>query len=243
MGRFDKRALGFVPFIFFQVWSGQAHADSFQGVLENNRAVHQFNKEELVEAKAGFTKALGDLTARAEVHFNLGTAFLAAKEPKKAIQEFDVALKMNPIDELKYKISFNKADAYIALKRLPEALASYQEALGVKPDSREVKFNIELLIASSAKGDGDGDGKSDGKDQNKQDKQNQQDQQNQQKQKDQERRQMPQQPKPTPKPFSSDQLSKQDVSRILEELKRQEDQIRERMQREGGRDAPIGNDW
>jgi hypothetical protein len=38
-------------------------------------------------------------------------------------------------------------------------------------------------------------------------------------------------------------LSQQDVGRILEEIKRQEDQVREKMQREGGKDAPRDKDW
>lgn len=223
----------------------EAQAGPLKGVRRNNDAVRDFKAEKTIEAMNGFTSALSDLPDSADVHFNLGSSFMANKDDDKAIQEYDVALKMKPTDELKYKIYFNRAEAFTKQKKIAEALDSYQNALKVKPDSIEVKTNIELL-AKSGEGGGEGD-KDDKNDKDGKDKKEPpKDPKDQKDQKDQKNQPKPQEgpsPKPTPRPFKSEQLSQQDVGRILEELKRQEDQIREKMQREGGKDAPRDKDW
>ena len=128
---------------------------------------------------------------------------------------------------------------------MPEALDAYQKSLESNPNSIEAKQNIELLVAAG-EGEGEGDG-DDKKPQDGKDKKDQKDQKDQ-KPKDGEGPKPPEPPKgpqgkPTPKPFKSDNLSQQDVGRILEELKQQEDKIREKMQREGAKEAPRDKDW
>lgn len=241
-GRFEAGLKSVVPFAFGLLLfaSERATASEFDGVRRNNTAKKQFQAERPVEALDGFSKSLEDLPDRAEIHFNIATSFMALKEDDKALKEFDVALKTNPSPDLEFKIHFNRAQVLATKKETARALDSYQQALRINPESTEVKHNIELLMAAG-EGDGEGDEKSDKKDPNKQDKDG--DPQNQPNQQPDQKPQQGPTPKPTPRPFKSEQLSNQDVSRILEELKRQEDQIRERMQREGGKDAPREKDW
>ncbi len=240
-GRFEVGLKGLLPFAL--IMSGltieSAHASQFDGVRRNNSAKRHYQAERPVEALDGFSKTLEDLPDRPEVHFNIATSFMALKEDEKALKEFDVALRMGPSPELEFKIHFNRAQVLATKKETARALESYQEALRLNPESKEVKTNIELLMASG-EGKGEGDEQNDKKDPNKQDPNG--DQKNQQQPQDQKPQQGPT-PKPTPRPFKSEQLSSQDVGRMLEELKRQEDQIRERMQREGGKDAPREKDW
>jgi Ca-activated chloride channel family protein len=256
-GRFELGLKVILPFaIFFcteYACAGYAiageFAGEFDGVLMNNQAVSNFKKELPVEALDGFSKSLANLPDRAEVHFNIATSFMALKEDEKALREYEVALRASSDlsntanAELTYKIYFNRAQIFASQKKTAEALRSYQEALRIRPDSREVKTNIELLMMS---GDGEGEGESGDQNKDQNNDQNKDSKQNQNQSQDKPKQEKPQSgptPKPTPKPFKSEQLSQQDVSRILEELKRQEDQIRERMQREGGRDAPLEKDW
>lgn len=217
-----------------------ARADEFRGVRRNNRGVNEFKSEKFVESLDTFTKTLSDLPDSPEVHFNIGNAFMANKDDLKALTEFNVALRMSPSPELEFKTLFNRAQALANQKQIAEALDSYQRALKLKPDSVEVKTNIELLMASG-EGEGDGDSQDSGKE-GKDQKDQQKDPKNQDQNKDQKPQSGPT-PKPTPRPFKSEQLSQQDVGKILEELKRQEDQIRGKMQREGGKDAPREKDW
>lgn len=247
-GRFEaglKSAAWWILPLALLAGAQPAQASEFDGVLQNNKSVRDFKGERFVESLDGFTKSLSDLPDSPEVHFNIGNGFMANKDDAKALTEFDVALKMGPSKELEYKIHFNRAIALATMKRTAEALDAYQQALRVKPDSVETKTNIELLMKQ---GDGDGEGEDEKKNQDPskdgKDQKDQKDQKNDPK--DQQKQDQPPKgptPKPTPKPFKSEQLSQQDVGRILEELKRQEDQIRERMQREGGREAPREKDW
>lgn len=249
-GRFEAGlksiAWWILPMAFVFGAATPARASKFDGVLRNNQSVREFKGERFVEALDGFTKSLSDLPDSPEVHFNIGNGFMANKDDAKALTEFDVALKLSPSPELEYKIHFNRAIALATMKRTAEALDSYQRALKVKPDSLKTKTNIELLM-KQGDGEGEGDDENKNQDPNKNDK----DQKNQKDPKNDPKDQPPKQdppksgptPKPTPKPFKSEQLTQQDVGRILEELKRQEDQIRDRMQREGSREAPREKDW
>jgi tetratricopeptide (TPR) repeat protein len=243
-GRFESGLSVLALMLVFGGMAPEARAggfDEFRGIRENNRAVGDLKSEKPVEALDGFSKALGDLPDDPTVHYNLGTSFQANKDAAKAASEYDVALTLNPAPELAFKINFNRALAYAELKKYDEALSAFQAALILKPDSKEVKKNIELLLQS-----GDGDGQSDNQQQKPNDKpddKSKDPKQNQQQPNQQQQPQTGPTPKPTPRPFKSEQLSQQDVGRILEELKRQEDQIREKMQREGGKDAPRDKDW
>lgn len=245
-GRFEsglKSWVGWIVLISASVGSPSAvHADELRGVRRNNQAVQDFKSERATEALEGFKESLADLPDSAEIHFNLGTSFVANKDEDKALSEFDVALRQNPSKELAFKIHFNRAAVLAAKKNIPEALSSYQEALNIKPDSVEAKTNIELLTAGG-EGEGEGDKEEESDDKKSGDKNKDP--------KDDPNQQNPPKPpekknpgaKPTPRPFKSEQLSQQDVGRILEELKRQEDQIREKMQREGSKEAPRDKDW
>ncbi len=222
-------------------FSSQAHADEFKGVRQNNKAVGNFKEERFVEALDGFTKSLSELPDSAEVHYNVGVGFMANKDDAKALTEFDVALKSNLSAEIAFKANFNRAVIFQGQKKVPEALDAYQRALEVKPDSVETKHNIELLIAS---GEGEGEGEGESKsDQNKEGKEPKEGKDQKPPEKPSDQQQTGPTPKPTPRPFKSEQLSQQDVGKILEELKRQEDQIREKMQREGGKESPRDKDW
>ncbi len=220
-----------------------SRADEFRGVRQNNRAVLDFKSERYVESLDGFTKSLSDLPDSPDVHYNVGSGFFAMKDEAKALSEFDVASRMNPAKDLAFKIQFNRAQVFANQKKVPEALDAYQKALEANPDSVEAKHNIELLVAGG-EGEGEGDDK---KPQDGKDPKDQKDQKDQ-KPKDGDGPKPPEPPKnpqgkPTPKPFKSENLSQQDVGRILEELKQQEDKIREKMQREGAKEAPRDKDW
>lgn len=220
-----------------------SNVSAFKGIRENNRAVESYRSEKPLEAFEGFSQALGTIPDDPTVHFNIGRTFAANKDADKALSEYDVALGLGPDPELEFKLHFNKAWIFAEKKNFDSALQEFQEALRLKPDSKEVKKNIELLISSSG-GDGEGDQnqKQDSKDQNDKGKSGpNKDQDQKQDQKDQPKPGPT--PKKSPKPFQSEQLSQQDVGKILEEIKRQEDQIRERIQREGAKEAPREKDW
>lgn len=231
----------------------RAQAGELRGILRNNEGVKKLEAGRKVEAYDRFTDALADLPFAGEVHYNLGNSFLENKEFDKAMSEYRQAVKLAPGDsarekDLRFKALFNAGVAAAEGKKVDEALGLYQQALDTRPESIEAKTNIELLTRQQqGGGEGENQDKKDpkGDQQNKDKKNDGQDNKDQDKKGQDKKEQQSQQPKPkpTPKPFKSEHLDQQDVNKILEELKRQEEQIRARMQREGAKDAPRDKDW
>jgi Ca-activated chloride channel family protein len=214
-GRFEVAA-GLLIAIFMP--SEFAQGSELSAVLKNNDGVRRFAAERYVDAYDRFTEALAEDASQGVIHTNIGTAFLANKEFEKALTEYEVALKRNLSDEHRYITHFNAAWAAVGSKKIDLALSHYQQALAIKPGDEDVKRNIELLF----QGGGGGGGDQDDQNQNQDQKDGQGGGQKQEPQQFQSQR-------PTPRPFKSQDLSKDDVNRILEELKRQEEQIRAKM--------------
>ncbi len=222
-------------FVIIMICASGASAGEFRGILKNNEGVKNFKNKRSVEAYDNFTQALGDMPFQAELHLNLGDAFSEHKEYDKAMQEFDTATRLTQSPPLKFAALYNAAEAASQKKEIDLALNYYQQALDLNPDSKEVKTNIELLLAGGQGGSGE-----QAQDQKKKDDQSDG---GQQQQKPKQNGQGQQQQKPKPKPYNSNDVSEQDVGRILEELKRQEEDIRAKMQREGAKDVPKAKDW
>lgn len=229
--------------LFMFVAAGFASVDAFAGELgairDNNEGVKRFEKGRANDAYHKFTEALADLPFDGTVHSNLGDTFLANKEFDKAMSEYREAIRLSPGSSRKEKLVrfhslYNMALIHSMEKRIDEALETYQLALDIIPDSIETKTNMELLIQS---GGGGGKGEDENKDKKPQDGEGDQQQQQPQKFDDKKKE------KPKPKPFDSKDLSQQDVNKILDELKQQEEQVRAKMERQGAKDAPPDKDW
>lgn len=229
-----------------------ASASELRGVMRNNSGVRKFGAKNGIQALDDFTGALSDLPFSGAVHFNIGNSFIMRQDYEKALSEYAQAIKdanseSHQDRETRFRALFNSAVALTELKKTDEALMSYQNALAIVPNSIETKTNMELLIAS---GGGGGDDKDNDKEKKQNDKGKGKDDKKDKDQKDgdkdDKKKEEPQKyenPRSTPRPFKSEEMSPQDVKRILEELKRQEEQIRARMQNEQRKDAPPDKDW
>ena len=249
--------------LIFLLLASAAHANDLDAVLQNNRGVKNFNDKKPVEAFDKFTSSLAELPFSGVVHYNIGTTFLANQELDKAVSEFREAVRTSPTKsaqdrKVRFFSYFDAGVALTAAKKTDEALEAYQHALDENPDSVETKTNIELLTQNQGGGgpdkdQSDKDDKDDKKKDQKQDpkkdpkggkdpKDPKDNKDNKQPPKDPKQDQKPKE-KPTPRPFKSEQLSQQDVGKILDELKQQEEQIRARMQNDKVKDAPAEKDW
>ena len=206
-------------------------------VYKNNKAVGMFADEKIVDSKMQLEKEVVNYPKVGALHYNLGFIHENSKEPEKAIKEYLSTAKATDDQDLKFQSLFNAARVYGEQKNIPSALQYYQAALEIRPESEEVKNNIELLFQGNGGGGGDSD-----KEQ-KSDDQNKKDQKQQQQPKDPDQQKKDQNKKPAPKPFKSQDLSEQDVRRILDELKRQEEQIRAKMNDKKSKETPNGKDW
>lgn len=249
-----------LSFFFVSAMSfAQDASNDLSLIWQNNSAVREITQGKNLEAHENFVSLLARAPYDSYIQFNIGSSLDVLGEAEKAEQSYveilkstDKLLQMNPsvkdlkkIFSVRFATLFNLGTHAGAKKEVDKALDYYQRALEISPDSREVKTNIELLI-QQGQGGGQGDNQNqdqndssgEGKDQKDQDKNDQKDKkQNKPDEKKDE------QQKNQPKDFDSKQMSKEDLKRILEELKEQEQGIRAKMQRKGDKNDSNAKDW
>ncbi len=247
-------------------WSYSVNFPHLKSLWLNRQANTQLKAQNYTTAFDSYIKTLEFDPFSAETHLDLGLTYEGQKQPEKAAPSYENALKYAKNDDVKFMAYFNQAQLLGKEKKVDEALALYQKALGVEPASKETKHNIELLIQLQQQDQkGGGDDKKDQKDQkdqdkNQQDKQDQKDNQDQKKDqkdnKDQKQddkdgkdkkkespRQYGQNPKQQPRPFKGQELSEGDVKKILGEIKQQEQKIRSEYNRKEVKEQPRDKDW
>jgi tetratricopeptide (TPR) repeat protein len=203
-------------------------------VYKNNQAEKLFKEDHILDSKNILQKEVVDHPDKGELHFNLGLAHELSQEPDKAAQEYGITVRSTKDRELQFKSLFNIARLFGEKGDLKNALKYYQLALELNPDSEEVKTNIELLFQQNS-----GKNNSQSKDQKKENKDDKNQQQQSQGQKNDQEKQNKQQPQQ----FKSKDLSERDVQRILDELKRQEEQIRAKINNDQHKESPVEKDW
>lgn len=231
--RFNKTTIVLLP-VFLA--SASVHGNTLGAYLKNREGLKKYEEKAYYPAYQEFLKALQNDPMNPELQLNMGRMLEANEEFNKAEKAYRGALQILPKDSpIKFEVLFNLAGVQAKQKRIDEALATYQMALDLKPDSIEVKNNIELLWLS---GGGEG-GEGQDQDKSKQQQQNQK----QGDRGDRPDNQPDQQQKNKGRRFDEKDISQQDVKRILDEIKNQEQSIRANEYEKGARDAPKGKDW
>jgi tetratricopeptide (TPR) repeat protein len=225
-------------------------AQSPMTAYKNLEGVKALQAERPYKAYQNFTEALKDESSNEALQFNLGTSLYANKEVEKSEKQFKASAESAQSEKIQFLSWFNAGVAAGEQKKVPAALEYYQRALALNPASKEVKTNIELLLQQQS-GGGESDDKDKNtdkntdknKDKNKdKDKKDGKGDQDKDDKKDQDK-QDEKKPKPSPKPFKSEELTERDVKNILEELKRQEQQIRGRLNDRKSKDQDPDKDW
>ncbi len=194
------------------------------------------------------------------VHSNLGILFSLDKKNDEALKSLEFALKLAVAQqdlEKQFAIRFNLGTFFGAQKKIPQALENYQAALEIKPDSKETKHNIELLVENKSDGEsGDSEKKQQKGDGSGQDQEQKDDSKNGDQEKDQEKdkdgddepekkkkQEYKENSKYKPRPFNGVDLSEGDVKKILGELKDQEQKIRANFEKKERKDKNNEKDW
>lgn len=86
--------------------------------------------------------------ARLKSHYNLGTRSLRDGEPEKAIEEFQVALAMEPNRGSTYALL---GTAYAAASQREAALEAYRKALSLEPNEAAHYNNLGTLLAEEGR--------------------------------------------------------------------------------------------
>lgn len=188
--------------------------------------------EDLVfDAHKKFLQATIKSGELAEVRMNLGLSFELSGDKENSLKAYNMAEKVaegNP--GLEFMARYNKARLLAEQKKIPLALKEYQSALEINPESVEVKANIELLMQQQQGGGGGGEGED--KDQKGEQGKDPKDDPDAKIKKN-----------PKNSEYKSQNLSKKDVQKILEELKNQEQNIREKEYNQGVKEKSRDKDW
>lgn len=191
-----------------------------------------------VKADKNYNRSLNNDPHRWIARYNFAVTQMGLENLNDSLKELEVLEKEVSSaksgvfrNEILFKIKFAKGFLYGLIKDIPKALDSYQEALGLKPNSYDVKKNIELLT-SEKKGGGKGgesseqskdgeDGEASDSDNNTNDGESDKNEgKGDKKDKD---------PKgQDDSSLEKKQLSKEEIEQILKEIKEQESEVRSR---------------
>lgn len=237
-------------FLFISSFALRASPLSLETVQLNKEGAQFLKQQSFLLAQEKFLKALSWDPFFAPLHVNLGLALEGQGQPEKAVASYLTALKYASSDDVRFVAYFNIGQIYGKDKKVDEALAYYQMALDLKPDSIETKTNIELLVQQGGGGKG-GDDKDDKDKKDKKDQKGSGDQDDKKDQKDdkgdkdkeQDKPKQYEKNKPQPKKFKSEDLTQGDVNKILGEIKQQEQKIRQDYNRKDVKEKPRDKDW
>lgn len=219
--------------------SSRLMAEAF---FENRNAIQAMESEDFSQAKTHWESALAASPDLALLQYNLGVGLQLLGQSDEAGKAYGAAVgKQGWSQELEFQSLFNQGADQQKQKNVDQALAFYQKALDLNPESREAKINIELLIQ-----DQQGQGKGESQDQNQESEGGGQGQDQSKDQGESEKEEEPkeyaQNQKQKPQ-FKSQELTPSDVNKILGEILQQEQKIRGEYNKQKTKEAPRDKDW
>ena len=227
-----QRARALLVFFVFVLCSSQVKAIyELEDIWYTNRAVDHMKQKKMTEAFDEFALLLSEKPFHPLFQYNMGAAFIGVEQYEKAKQMFEELLKLSPLPPVVEFAAYYNLGVLHALEGgdIDQALENYQKALALNPESIEIKTNIELLF-KGGKGKGEGEGK---------DKSDENEEEGEQPKEPQKFTNKPQQPDQ----FKNPDMSKGDVKKIMEELKKQEQEIRAKHQRKGQKEVDREKSW
>jgi Ca-activated chloride channel family protein len=214
--------------------------------IEAGNAALQAGKAD--DALLHYDKAVKKLPAEAGTHFDRGSALYALSRFDEAGEEFLRATEAKD-PALKASAFYNLGNAFFKKEKFKEAVSAYTRSLGLRPDDKQAKWNLEIALRKQKDKDDqdkkdkddkkkdDKDKKDQKKDDKKDDQKKDQDKQDQQDKKDKQDQQKPQE-KPSP-PQEQEQIQS-----VLDNLERSsKDLEKERAKARAVRRAPPERDW
>ena len=220
----------------------------------NRKGTEFLKAEQFNAAQEKFVEALSFDPLSPAIHGNLGLALSGQKRGDEALKSFEVAAQYAEDPALKFAMNFNRGALLGIAKKTDPAIAAYQDALDVNPESLEAKTNIELLVRSQqGQGQGEGEQKDQPQEGQQKDQKNDKGQSKDQDQKDQEKddkgeqeKEKPQQreagQKYKPREFKGE-IHESEVKKILGEIRQQEQKIRSDYNRKDSKESPRDKDW
>ena len=205
------------------------------------------------DALVHYDKAVKKLPAEAGTHFDRGAALYALSRFDEAGEEFLRATEARD-PALKASAFYNLGNAFFKKEKFKEAVSAYTRSLGLKPDDKQAKWNLEIALRKQKdkedKDKKDQDKKKDDqkkddkdkKDQKKDDKKD--DQKKDQDKKDQKDKDQKDKQDQKPQDKPSTPKEQEQIQSVLDNLERSsKDLEKERAKARAVRRAPPERDW
>ena len=222
------------------------------GEIEAGNAALQSGKAD--DALLHYDKAVKKLPAEAGTHFDRGAALYALSRFDEAGEEFLRATEAKD-PALKASAFYNLGNAFFKKEKFKEAVSAYTRSLGLRPDDKQAKWNLEIALRKQ-KDEQDKQDKQDKKDKKDQDQKDKdkdkkdQDQKDKDKDKDKkdqkkdqskkDKQDQPKQPQEKPSPPKE----QEQIQSVLDNLERSsKDLEKERAKARAVRRAPPERDW
>jgi tetratricopeptide (TPR) repeat protein len=206
------------------------------------------------EALGHYDQAVKKLPGDPGAHYDRGAALYALSRFDEAGQEFLRATEAKD-PALKASAFYNLGNAFFKKEKFKEAVSAYTRTLGLKPDDKQAKWNLEIALKKQKeeekkqqdKKDQDKNKDQDKKD-DKQDKQDKKDQDKNDKKKDdkdqQKKDQSQKDKQDQQKQEQAQKPDEQQIQSVLDNLERsQKDLEKERARVRAVRRAPPERDW
>jgi tetratricopeptide (TPR) repeat protein len=107
-----------------------------------NEGVRLFEEEQFDTAIQRYQEAVLYDDTNADIHYNLGKAYLRTKETMKALSHFEKAIVLNPQDAASY---YELALLQDEKGMLKEAIGNYETVLSLEPDNLNAVFGLGTL--------------------------------------------------------------------------------------------------
>jgi tetratricopeptide (TPR) repeat protein len=245
-------------FAFGPLLAGFGLFEKRDAEIEAGNASLQAGKAD--DALVHYDKAVKKLPAEAGTHFDRGAALYALSRFDEAGEEFLRATEAKD-PALKASAFYNLGNAFFKKEKFKEAVSAYTRSLGLKPDDKQAKWNLEIALRKQKDKEDkdkknqdqkDKDKKDDKKDDKQKDDKDKQDKKDQKKDdkkddqkkddKDQKDQKDKQDQKPQEKP--STPKEQEQIQSVLDNLERSsKDLEKERAKARAVRRAPPERDW
>ena len=226
------------------LFAGSVRAQSVRSLVNGGNSLYRSGKYD--EAEVRYRKALEQEHALPAGSFNLGDALYKQGKLDESVREFENVAATRESPSVRANALFNRGNALMQGQKYQEAVGSYIEALKLKPDDADTKYNLSYALQKlkeqqqqrQQQQKQDKNNKND-KNQQQQQQQNKDDQQKQQQQQQQQQNQENQQQAAR----QEKRMSKEDAARILEVLKNSERDVQKKLRAHEQVRARTDKDW
>ncbi len=215
------------------------HAQSERSLIRDGNRSYKENN--FTDAEVKYKKALEKNKDLPQGLFNLGDALYKQGRFDEAANQFLRASSKNDDAAAKSGMYHNLGNALLKEKKLPESIASYKEALKLRPNDLDTKYNLEYAKALLKQQQQNKNQQKESKQDKQKDKQNQ-DKQDQQKQ-DQKKEEQQNKEEQRQAQQKKQQISKEDAERILEALKNEEKDVQKKLHKKVPARVRVEKDW